>query len=255
MTPSADIARIPDGPCALFLDVDGTLIEIAPTPSAVVVEPGLPPLLARLAHRLEGALALVSGRPVAALDELFHPYRFAAAGIHGLERRDAGGHWHFVGASPEALEPARAVLRAAVERMPRFLFEDKGRSVALHYRLAPEQEEAAFAAVREAAALAPPDVHVQRGHYVVELKSRAATKGTAVERFMEEAPFRGRTPLVIGDDITDEDAFSYAESVGGKAIEVGHRRPAGENDAPARHVLPDPRAVRAWLRALTETIR
>lgn len=232
---------------ALFLDVDGTLLDLAATPQGVVVEPGLPTLLARLLHGLGGSLALVSGRPIGVLDRLFAPYRFPAAGIHGIERRDADGRWHFEGLAAGALDPARVILRAAVERHPGLLLEDKGRSLALHYRQAPARADEAHEAARAALAALPAEAHVQAGSFVFEIKSRAASKGTALARFMDEPPFSGRVPVMIGDDLTDEDGFDCVEARGGHAIEVGTALPEREAPRRRRVRLGNPAALRAWL--------
>lgn len=232
---------------ALFLDVDGTLLDFAAQPHRVVVAPGLPALLARLLRGFDGGLALVSGRPISALDRLFAPYRFPAAGIHGLERRDAAGRWHFTGLAPGALQPARHVLSAAVQDHPELLLEDKGRSLALHYRQAPALAGAALEAARAALAALPPEAHLQPGRFVVEIKSGAADKGTAIAQFMDEAPFSGRVPVMIGDDLTDEDGFACVEARGGHAIEVGSATSAS-GPAPRRRArLASPSALRAWL--------
>lgn len=232
---------------ALFLDVDGTLLDLAATPQGVVVEHGLPRLLARLLRSLGGSLALLSGRPIGVLDRLFAPYRFPAAGIHGVERRDAAGRWHFEGLAAGALDPARDILRAAVERHPGLLLEDKGRSLALHYRQAPALADEAHDAVRAALAVLPAEAHVQAGSFVFEIKSRAASKGTALARFMDEPPFAGRVPVMIGDDLTDEDGFECVEARGGHAIEVGTTLPKREAPLQRRARLGNPAALRAWL--------
>lgn len=229
---------------ALFLDVDGTLIDIAPTPYSVSVSAELPPLLERLAERLGGSLALVSGRSIADLDALFAPLRLPAAGIHGVERRDAGGQLHFEGLTPAQLDPAREALAPFVEANPGLLLEDKGRSLAVHFRLAPQLAARVEEAIAQLLPKLPPQTRVQRGHCVVELKSGLANKRTAIERFMHEPPFAGRVPVFLGDDITDHDGFRYVEEAGGHAVFVG---PAPEH---GRGWLPDPAAVRSWLATL-----
>ncbi len=229
---------------ALFLDVDGTIIEIAATPCAVRVSPDLPPLLERLRERFGGALALISGRSIAGLDALFHPYRFAAAGIHGIERRDARGRMHFTGLTPEDLEPARSELGRFVARHPGLLLEDKGRSLAVHFRQAPQLEPRVREAIQAVLPRLPGPIHVQPGHYVLEIKSGAASKRTAIESFMQEPPYAGRLPVFIGDDVTDFDGFELVESLAGHAIFVGPEPQQG------RGWLPDPAAVREWLKGL-----
>lgn len=231
---------------ALFLDIDGTLVEFAPTPEAVEVSGDLPARLDRLARRFGGGLALVSGRRIADIDRLFEPYRFPAAGIHGAERRDAPGGLHSAGLTSADLEPARVELRRFVSRHPGLLLEDKGRSLALHFRQAPTLEGAVRQALERVCARLPADAWLQPGHCVIEIKSGSASKRRAIEQFMQELPFAGRVPLYLGDDLTDLGALAYAESAGGRGIFVG---PAPR---PGWGWLPDPAAVREWLRSLDE---
>jgi trehalose 6-phosphate phosphatase len=231
---------------ALFLDVDGTLLDIAPTPRLVRVEPMLPELLNRLARRFGGCLALVSGRSIATLDLLFNPFRFPAAGIHGVERRDAGGRLHIRGLSPEQLDNARRELARFVAAHPGLLLEDKERALAVHYRLAPELESEVHAVVEAMVCRLDGQAHAQKGHCVVEIKSRAASKYSAIAAFMREPPFAGRVPVFLGDDVTDRDGFEYVEQTGGHSIFVGATRHIG------RGWLPDPSAVRAWLHSLDQ---
>lgn len=238
------IVPTPSDDWALFLDVDGTLLEIAATPDAVQVGADLPPLLAEVSGRFNNALALISGRCIRDLDTLFNPYRFPAAGIHGVERRDTSGVIHSTGLTPEDLEPARSELRRFTERHSGLLLEDKGRSLALHYRLAPWLESEAREIVNQAIAKLRVPAHVQPGHCVIEIKSGCATKRTAIEQFMQEPPFNGRVPVFVGDDLTDRDGFVYVESVGGHAVYVA------PDPEPGRGWLPHPAAVREWLKSL-----
>jgi trehalose 6-phosphate phosphatase len=229
---------------ALFLDVDGTLLDIAPAPRLVRVEAMLPSLLHRLSSRFGGCLALVSGRSLVTLDAMFGPFCFPAAGIHGVERRDSRGRIHVRGLAPEQLDGARRELSRFASRHPGLLLEDKGRSLALHYRLAPELGDEVQHAVAGVLPGLGEDVAVQEGHYVVEIKSAAASKYSAIESFMQERPFVGRVPVFLGDDVTDADGFEYVERAGGHAIFVGPGRQNG------RGWLPDPGAVRSWLQSL-----
>ncbi|MFO7277253.1 MAG: trehalose-phosphatase [Pseudomonadota bacterium] len=240
------IVPAPSDDWALFLDVDGTLIDIAPTPDSVRVSPGLPQLLDRLCTRFGGSLALISGRPIAVLDELFRPFRFPAAGIHGVERRDVQGRMHYSGLTAEALDPARIELRRFVERHPGLLLEDKGRSLAIHFRQIPHLERQVQAFVQTLLPSLPPQIQVQPGHFVIEIKSAAANKRTAIEQFMQEPPFAGRVPVFLGDDVTDRDGFQYVEQEGGHALFVGPSPESG------RGWLPNPGAVREWLRSLLQ---
>ncbi len=225
---------------ALFLDLDGTLLEIAPTPEAACAAPGLPDLLRRLAARLGSALAIVSGRPIGEIDRILAPLALPAAGLHGLERRSAGGR-----TSPPPL-PGRDGLRDALGRFaathPGLLLEDKGATLALHYRARPELAGAVAAAVAAALDRAPDGIVVQKGKAVIELCPQDGDKGAAVMAFMAEAPFRGRRPVFAGDDITDEAAFRAVRASGGVAVRVG-----AERDTAAEWRLADVGATHAWL--------
>jgi trehalose 6-phosphate phosphatase len=207
----------------LFLDVDGTLIEIANTPQGVYVSEALKELLLADARARDGALALVSGRSLVDVDALFAPLQFAAAGQHGLERRDIHGRVSRVSVAAAPLHTARIILSTLVATHPGLLLEDKGTALALHFRLAPELESLAHAAIAAVAADMP-EFHVQPGKCVWELKPRAFNKGTAIQSFMAEAPFIGRIPVFAGDDLTDEYAFRAANELGGVSILVGSHR-------------------------------
>jgi trehalose 6-phosphate phosphatase len=226
---------------AVFLDVDGTLLQIAATPADVRVPERIVGLLARLRTRLGGALALVSGRRVADLDSLFAPLKLPTAGAHGAERRDALGRWH--GRDYRAqLAPARELLSAWARKHPGALLEDKGAALALHYRAIPELEDEARRAATAACAAVGPDFHVQDGKRVLEIKVGALGKGQAIAQFMSEPPFHGRAPVFLGDDLTDEDGFEVVNRLGGHSIAVGVRR-----DTCARWHLGDETEVLQWL--------
>ncbi|MFC4726812.1 trehalose-phosphatase [Coralloluteibacterium thermophilus] len=225
---------------ALFLDVDGCLLEFAPTPDAVIVPPGLPGTLTALQRRLDGALALVSGRSLAALDRIFEPLRLTAAGLHGLERRAWAGEVH-APRRPAAFDDVLDDAHALARRHPGVVVEDKGVNLGLHWRLAPEAA-GAVAAFAEAALLRLPGYRLQPGDHVVELRPEGAHKGTAIAAFLAEPPFAGRVPVFAGDDRTDEYGFEVVNAHGGISILVGDRP-----DTAARHALADPAAVRRWL--------
>lgn len=229
----------------VFLDVDGTLIDIAPTPDAVYVNPRLCEQLAETSTRLDGALALVSGRTIAAIDGLFAPHCWPVAGLHGLERRDATGRVHSVAIDAGALDAVRGQLAAAVDAVPGALLEDKGLTLALHYRAVPEREAELRRVVRDAAATAGDGYRVLEGKRVFEIKPVAATKATAIRAFLAEAPFAGRRPVFVGDDVTDLDGFAAVEDVGGLSIAVGDR-------VDAQRRVASPRDVRALLSDLAE---
>ena len=231
----------PEPDWALFLDFDGTLVEIADRPDAVVVDPALPPILARLGARLEGALALISGRPIAFLDERLAPLTFDAAGLHGIEHRIAG-----------TLSPCRPddhpALRMAVERLDEILaahqgvlIEDKGCSVAIHWRLAPHHADLARATVQATATALGRDYRVQYGKAVAEILPAASGKAQVIERFLDEPPYRGRRPIFIGDDLTDENGFRSVNERGGCSVRVG------DGDTSARVRVGTPRELRERL--------
>lgn len=241
---------VPNGgtPWALFLDLDGTLIELAETPEAVFVPAALPAQLQHLGTALGGALAVVSGRSIATIDRLLATAGpLPAAGLHGIERRDAAGRVHRVAVSQRALDEARRALDRFVVAHPLCLLEDKGASLALHYRRDPDSAAAAHAAMDDALAQAGDDtLQVQAGHRVLELKSRLADKGAAIHAFLDEAPWEGRTPVFVGDDLTDEHGFAVVRERGGIAIRVG----TPPDGSAATHALPGPRAVHEWLSAV-----
>ena len=215
-------APAPSRAWCLFLDVDGTLLELADTPSAVQVDRELKDLLARVSETLGGAVALVSGRSIGVVDRLFAPLRLPVAGLHGLERRAASGEMYGAGEPDVRLSSARAALAAFVDAHPGTLLEDKGATLAVHYRLAAHFAETARRVI-DAAACALPGYHVQEGKMVLELKPRGISKATAAEAFMRELPFQDRTPVFVGDDLTDRDGLSFAERRGGVSIAVGDR--------------------------------
>lgn len=206
---------------ALFLDVDGTLVDIKPHPDEVRASPPLRRLLAAASQSLGDALALVSGRSIASLDRIFSPLCLPAAGLHGLERRDATGRVHYPVGYAERIALARRELLEFVQSSPGLLLEDKGAALALHYRNAPGLEAECRRRIGLAHAAAGEEFHVQHGKMVFELKPSGQDKGTAIEAFMREAPFRGRQPLFIGDDLTDEDGFRAVNALGGISIRVG----------------------------------
>lgn len=242
--PPADI-ELPS--CALFLDLDGTLIEFGPSPMAVDVPPALITLLQRLEARVEGALAIVTGRQIATVDELIEPLVLPVAGLHGAERRDAAGEWHRIdGVIAADISAIESSMRAFAQRHDGVLVEDKGVAVALHYRSAPHAAAAVSAFAAELATSLPAGLTLQRGHMVVEVRPAAADKGRAIATFMGEHPFAGRRPMFLGDDRTDEHGFEYVNDVAGRSIKVGD----GDTLATAR--LADPRAVRAWLTAVLD---
>ena len=232
----------PFGPdWAFFLDIDGTLLDIAETPEAVHTQKADCALVSKLHQAAGGALALVSGRSIAMIDELFEPLKLPAAGQHGIERRDARGRVHRPPFPKNALARAAEPIRSFAERHEGLVFEHKGYSMALHYRLAPHLASAAHAVVRDAARTIGKAFEVQRGKMVAELKPAGHDKGRAIEAFMQEKPFTARVPVFLGDDLTDEHGFRVVERLGGHSVKIG----SGPTDA--RWRLQNPAAARAWL--------
>ncbi|CAN5270538.1 trehalose-phosphatase [soil metagenome] len=205
---------------AFFLDMDGTLVEIAARPELAEVNPRLKRLLKRLAGRVEHALALVSGRSIASLDEMLAPLELPLAGLHGLERRDARGCAHHATADEDRLHDAKNALWTFAEAHPGLLVEDKGPAVAVHYRGAPALEGDVHAELQKIVDRLGDAWTLQRGKKVLELKPSGRNKGTAIEEFMREPPFARRIPVFIGDDITDEAGFAAVNRLGGHSIGV-----------------------------------
>lgn len=230
---------------AVFLDVDGTLLEIAATPHAVVVPDTLRKILLDLQRRLDGALALISGRSIQTLDALFAPLQFPCAGIHGNERRTSNGVLLQPQISKPALQQAHRQLAELAATRDGLLLEDKGHALALHFRLAPWLQQEVERAMEAAQALLGESFTLQAGKSVLELRPSGASKGTAVQAFMRETPFAGRTPLYVGDDVTDESAFAAINALGGTSIRVGKPAPTQ-----AQHRLESIAAVRSWLRSI-----
>ena len=227
---------------ALFLDFDGTLVEIAPTPDAVQVAPALPADLEALRTRLGGALAIVTGRPVATIDAFLGPRGFDVGGMHGGEIRHSG---HLAGCVPSE----HPLLREAVEAFTRtlsalegVLIEDKGCSVAIHWRLAaPDAAQEAESMVERMASGLRPRYRLQRGKAVAEILPANSTKGEAIRTFQRLAPYTGRRAVFFGDDLTDEEAFKTVNADGGLSVRVG------EGMTAAVHRLATPAEVRAVL--------
>lgn len=226
---------------AYFLDVDGTLIDIAETPDAVHVDAALLDVLAQLKRASGGALALASGRSLSFLDSRLGSLRLPAAGQHGLERRDAGGRVHTRATPPKAKAAIKQALAPVLARHPALLLEDKGLTLALHYRRAPQLAAYAHRLMRGLAAAAGAGLEMQRGKCVAEIKPAGVDKGTAIAEYLREAPFRGRRPVFIGDDLNDEHGFAEVNRLDGISIKVGGGRSA------ARYRLRDVAAVRRWL--------
>ena len=228
---------------ALFLDFDGTLVEFAATPDAVVVPRKVRAILSACADALDGAVAIVSGRPIATLDALLAPLRLPSAGLHGLEVRMPDGNVEHADSGASDLAELRTRLLSLAREDARLVVEDKKSSLALHYRRAPERESELRALVADAADQYRGH-HVLHGKMIVEVKPARINKGDAVGRFLESSPFAGRRPIFAGDDLTDEDGFAAVNRLGGVSVKVG----AGESSAACR--VPDVDALHDWLAAV-----
>lgn len=246
MLPQSRLPAPPDltpdlvGEIALFLDFDGTLVEIAPAPELVEPPPGLGRLLDSLAGRLDGALAIVSGRPVEALRRYLLPFAGLLIGQHGMERRETDGRIVAV-PPPPGLEPIRLSLAAFVERHPGLRLEDKGGTLSLHYRQAPELALACRRELRRAVIASCGRFRSIDGHMLVELVPSAAGKAQAIAALLDTPPFQGRRPVFIGDDTGDEPGFELVNGLGGISVRIG------EGATAARHRLRGPAAVLDWL--------
>lgn len=231
-------------PSALFLDFDGTLVELASSPGAIAVPGGLRPLLDRLSARLGGRLAVVSGRAVDDLEGHLSGCAAILSGSHGAELRYPDGRQIPVSA-PLGLAEARESVRRLAAGGDGLLVEDKPAGIALHYRQAPERGPEVDAFMGELAGRF--GLALQRGKMVAELRPRGADKGSAVRRLMAEPPFAGARPVFVGDDLTDEDAFAAAAALGGEGVLVGLARPSA-----ARWRLAGVAEVTSWLEAAAD---
>jgi trehalose 6-phosphate phosphatase len=235
---------------AVLLDIDGTLLDLMPTPREVWVPPDLVKTLNRLHQRTGGALALVSGRSLNDIDLIFAPDQFPAVGGHGAEMRIEGDSEAVAAHAPPLDRELKRRLAAIAKLSPGILLEDKGYSLALHYRLAPHAEKAIYAAVSLIRADLPDaPIEVLPGKQVCEIKHSGFTKASGVRELMTHPPFRGKKPFFIGDDVTDESVFAIMPDLKGIAFSVGRRARgvAGHFDAPSdvreflAHLLDDER--------------
>jgi len=226
---------------ALFLDADGTILHLKETPDSVEASAHLLDILELISRCLNGAVALVSGRRIDDLDRIFVPHKLPTAGLHGLERRDATG---FVNEFPEpqALETLRTPLNDIARSNDGVHVEDKSHALAVHYRQAPHRAAEIQTLVEDLIRPLAHELHVIHGKMVSEIKPRHADKGSAIRDFMDESPFKGRLPVFIGDDTTDEDGFALVNQLHGYAVRVGDN----ESTA-ARYSVDNVDEVIAWL--------
>ncbi len=230
----------PTGRYALFFDVDGTLAAIQPRPDEVFIPEKTLGNLQRLVELSDGAVALVSGRPISELDALVSPLHLPLAGVHGAERRDAAGQIERLSLPENVAESLSSLLSEAMAALPDTQLEKKGMAFALHYRRA-EHFQQDVLALAESAIERFPMLTLQPGKCVVEIKPKGVNKGAAIAAFMQQAPFTGRTPVFLGDDLTDEAAFKTVNAMEGITVKVGE----GQTDAVYR--LRDVDAVYHWL--------
>jgi trehalose 6-phosphate phosphatase len=231
---------------ALFLDVDGTLLDIAPVPDAVKVPEGLCPALSALHLRLNGALAIVSGRPIRQIDQLFKPLVLPASGEHGFEIRRVPHEKVERFQPPTTLNLLRPGVTALARKILGVTPEYKTGTIALHYRQVPQQAAQLRAAIEGMIAAYSQDFEIQTGKMVFEIKPRNVDKGRAIAQMMMAPPFESRIPVFVGDDDTDEHGFVAVKKLGGRAIHVGAGHPAADG------ALPSPAHVRAWLMRLAK---
>lgn len=238
--------RLPPRPqtnWAYFLDMDGTLIELAETPESICVDDALLDLVWRLHNACSGAVALVSGRTLADLDRRVNGMSLAMAGQHGLERRKADGQVHVQAAPSAAKGEIARQFAPLVARHPGLRLEDKGLTLAIHYRQAPHLAGYVHRTLRNLVAELRGGLYLQKGKRVVEVKPTGFDKGTAIAQYMLEPPFKGRRPVFLGDDATDEHGFAVVNGMRGLSIKVG------QGATSALYRLPDVAAVRRWLAA------
>jgi trehalose 6-phosphate phosphatase len=229
---------------ALFLDLDGTLLEFALDPAKVSIPDRLHSILARLPQATTGAIAFVSGRTLADLDRLLGQGRFPLAAVHGLERRDAEGRLSTALAEHAQFSRMHEFMDRIAAEYPQTVLEHKGVALALHYRRCPDLEPVLVECVERGLNGMASGLKLLRGKMVLEVRPVGADKGTAIAAFMQEPPFAGRTPVFIGDDLTDEDGFREVNRLGGISVKVD----AGATCAAYR--LADTRAVIDWLEQL-----
>lgn len=231
---------------AIFTDFDGTLVEIAQTPDAVEVHPGLPEQLDRVARDFGHALAVITGREIADIDRFLAPAHLPVAGAHGAQRRRADGT--LIELDTEIISAAQAIASAIaplVAEHSDLILEPKDGTVALHYRQAPYLEEECLLAMQDAIS-DHAEFTLVPGKMVIEARPAGFDKGSALRAFMQEEPFVGRTPIFIGDDKTDEDAFRVAQELGGIGIKLGPGRTV------AQMRIADVASVHALLEGLAE---
>ncbi len=233
----------PDSNWALFFDLDGTLIDLAPRPDMVRMPEMLIDLLKQVQRELQGALAVVSGRPLGQLDALLAPWRPPAAGEHGAQCRLPSGEMVPPPRLPAVPTEWRLAADALASENAGIVVEQKATGIAVHYRQAPGSEGRVRDVLQRLAAQRPREFTAMPGLMLTEIRPRAVDKGSAVEWLMREKPFAGRTPVFVGDDVTDEDGFRAAEALGGRGLHVH------------RHFSGGAAQVREWLVEMLQTLQ
>jgi trehalose 6-phosphate phosphatase len=233
---------------ALFLDVDGTLLDIARTPEAVEVSEELKDVLSSLNTQLSGALALVSGRSIVDLDRLFAPLVLCVAGVHGSERRTASGTILRTPADAHHLDRARAMLDEFATTHHGVLIEDKNIAIAVHYREAPQWQAEVERIVSDVQRTLGGEFRIQNGKCVCELRPARHSKASAIASYLTEEQFAGRTPIFVGDDVTDEDGFEFVNSTG-MSIKVG------QGATKAKYRMESVQEVHRFLEAFPASVR
>lgn len=251
MTTTADALPAARPDWCLFLDFDGTLVELRDHPAEVSVPAPVTALVRDLLANFDGAVAIISGRGVDDLARLFAPLELPLAGIHGLERRDAAGRLYRDDEAERALDAVRASVAEFVAERPGLFHEDKGGALAVHFRHARDQAAAVRAFLQQQCERLDHDFHLQSGKDVCELKPFGRDKGRAVRAFMDEPPFAGRMPVCVGDDDTDEHAFEAVNALGGFSIRVG----SAGTPTRARYRLDSVTDALDWLGSLPSAIR
>jgi trehalose 6-phosphate phosphatase len=241
---------IPERALALFLDVDGTLLELAASPEAVRVPAALRNTLELTSQREGGALALISGRSIDDLDRLFAPSRFPGSGQHGFELRDACGCVTRARVDQGLLEPVREQLRGRLKGRGKLMLEEKPTALALHYRRAPHLQREARQIMESAAAALAPHFRLRSGKCIYELTPTCCSIHAVIRSFMSAPPFAGRTPVFVGDDDTDEEGFDAVNALGGYSIRVGQNA-----RSVARFRFATVSGVVAWLRERNTCMR
>jgi trehalose 6-phosphate phosphatase len=230
---------------ALFLDIDGTLLDLAHSPEAVEVPAWMIATLQRLSDKLAGAVAFVSGRTIESIDRLFKPLVLSAVGVHGGEIRSPTGMIVPDERLVRQVQSAEPVLQQAIARIRGVQLENKRSAIALHYRSAPQRGREVLKVAEAVAGGMGSQFAVLVGKCVVEIRPRHMTKGSAIDQLMRQSPFDGRTPIFAGDDCTDEDAFEVVNRLGGISVHIGDSA-----STIARYRLASPDQLREWLQQL-----